>query len=176
MDLTGRNRWASKVKQHRTLRRRALDPKRNPESLYEELTNYNGGLLEQWIAIFLNAWRRERPLEPEPAATTAREEIGRFIKAEERRINREVARLWPQDELAEQKAIIDEGKKRLRESCLVLKDKCLEAIDDARASRADQLRSEREQRKDRRWDKGSAQTARRDSRPHFRNRACSDRA
>ena len=143
MDSSARDLWLTKIEQHRTIRRRELyRPDIRPTIVYDSVSESTGGLLENWIGIFQDSWRRENPSVPDIAADQEKADIDAFILDEEKLINEELASIWSHDRYRGLETYRNDGKKRLRETCAVYKHKCFVAIENVRAQRKSDLQSQ----------------------------------
>jgi len=148
MDSTGNERWQTKLAQHRELRKSLYDPRRHPADVYAKVTEYNGKLVHDWINIFHNSWRRERPIAPALQAEIEKKAIASIITKEKEAITIDLLSLWEAGNLTEIKA----GEKYLRESCHVLQAKCFEEIENDCAIRVSEMEKERDDKYEKRKD------------------------
>lgn len=141
MDSTGNERWAAKIGQHRRQRQKLYDKNRRADVVFEEVADQFGSLIHDWIGIFQDAFRRECPASPSDSCNFAKNEINGFIDSEHAIIAKELPRTWTEDLIANPtySKHIEDGKSHLASTCEVLKTKCFEAAENARAQRQAEL-------------------------------------
>ena len=140
-DETGDKRWATKVEQHRALRKPVIHRYARPLDTFDEVIQYNGALIEDWMRIFQESWDRNPPINISRAAESEKASIAKIIQVEQELIVSELAvrggdpKRWTSQVTDE----VREGKARLAASCEVMKYKAFSVIDNQRAERAGEL-------------------------------------
>lgn len=148
MDFTGNERWLAKINQHRRQRQKLYDTSRRADLVFGEAAEFFGALIHDWIGIFQDSFRRERPSAPSESCKFAKNEIKGFIDSEQATIAKELSGIWAEHLISNPSYSkhIEEGKSHLMSSCEVLKTKCFEAAENMRAQRQGELDREGEER------------------------------
>lgn len=145
MDETARQRWNSKLEQHRAVRSKLIDPNSHPSRVYTAVTEYNGALLEEWMNFFKESWERLSPVFADREAASAKREIEGFIQEEEEKINELIENAFRGNAAFKGQnftnAILN-GRAALRQSCEVLKYKAFSVIDNKRAERKGRIKAD----------------------------------